>query len=170
MSLSLLFWDAFSELSKNNTGYTDEPSKLSDTDTSAVETEEPARVKTYSEIVYEEAVANYDLLWGQLCEKSTLRSSEIDSLRAAFDKLSNAVKRLNESELYEAAGSSLVNSDLRDRMLLAIGLLEMELVSANSEYDEVMSLISENGGAITEEQKDRLSKAVSDAKSAALAG
>ena len=125
----------------------------------------------------------YSDLWFTLDTKSQWNSDDIDSLAAAFENLVTAIKELNEvkiGSLLSSLNTAITQNitpelagrfkDLAGQVVALQDAINREISSLSGTYMEVLDRIAENGGIVTQADKDQLSDIASKMTSLSVGG
>lgn len=116
-----------------------------------------------------DASKNYDFLWRSIAKCDEIDETQIQDLAAAFNELVDAANALNEAAIQSVMASIRTGIELNitpeltarlDGLLSSLqtaqDLLNVKVAGLNSQYQQLLNEISQNGGNITEDQKQKL--------------
>ena len=124
-----------------------------------------------SQTVYDDAKGSYEEMWSVISKKQDLDTSDIDGLTDSFNELVEAAQALNSvriDSLMESISSGIklnltdeLNErlgELTDKLAVAKSILNTNLSSVKSEYQEIIAKVAANGGVASEEDKAQLDR------------
>lgn len=128
-----------------------------------------------SQKAYDNAAQYYDELWESLSQKTEFSTGDIEDLTEAITNLAEAAKELNSVKFASLMSSIKTSIELNiteelsdrlggliDKLEQAQALIDTKITGLTSEYQQILSDISSNGGVATSEQKEKLSQLRND--------
>lgn len=128
-----------------------------------------------SQKTYDDAALSYDELWKSLSQKTEFSTVDIEDLTEAITNLADAAKELNSVKFASLMSSIKTSIELNitgelsdrlgglvDKLEQAQALIDTKITGLASEYQQILSDISSNGGVATSEQKEKMSQLRSD--------